>query len=118
MEEEKGLRLGQSNTRKLSESIHFCCFHTLKQIVTNSYVRTHEFTRTHAHTHAHTHTRTQNNKSQGNMGAGSGRDQPIVVTDDEKLTTRNSVSDVTKLQHRIREIAQVSAPVYFYFIDK
>jgi hypothetical protein len=50
--------------------------------------------------------------SQGNLGAGSGMDQPIVVTDDEKLMTRNS--DVIKLQHRIREIAQVSAPIYFY----
>jgi hypothetical protein len=42
---------------------------------------------------------------QGNLGAGSGRDQPIVVTDDDKLTTRHA--DVVKLQNRIREIARV-----------
>ena len=42
---------------------------------------------------------------QGNLVAGSGRDQPIVVTDDEKLTTMHA--DVIKLQNRIREIAQV-----------
>ena len=103
------MRLGQLNTRKPSEEHTFLL---LSYPETNSdkfiRARTHEFTRAHAHTHA----RTQNNMSQGNLGAGSGRDQPIVVTDDEKLMTRNS--DVIKLQHRIREIAQVSAPVYFY----